>query len=49
MKNELTEYERSAVASIHEWKNPKIGWFGKAMEVVNWGRNSKCEKNVAKL
>jgi hypothetical protein len=36
MKNELTEYEKSAVASIHEWKNPQIGWFGKAMEIVNW-------------
>lgn len=36
MKDELTEYEKSAVASIHEWKNPQIGWFGKAMEVVNW-------------
>jgi len=36
MKNELAEYEKSAVASIHEWKNPQVGWFGKAMEVVNW-------------
>ena len=36
MKNELTEYEKLAVASIHEWKNPQIGWFGKAMEVINW-------------
>ena len=36
MKNELTEYERSAVSSIHEWKNPQINWLGKAMEVVNW-------------
>jgi hypothetical protein len=36
MKNELSEYEKLAVASIHQWKNPQIGWFGKAMEVVNW-------------
>lgn len=36
MKNELSEYERTAVFSIHEWKNPEIGWFGKAMEVINW-------------
>jgi len=36
MKNEISKYERSAVASIHEWKNPQIGWFGKAMKVVNW-------------
>lgn len=36
MKNELSEYERLAVASIHDWKDPKIGWFGKSMEVINW-------------
>ncbi len=36
MKNELTEYEKTAVISIHEWKNPQIGWFGKAMEIINW-------------
>jgi len=36
MNNELTAYERSAIASIHEWKNPQIGWFGKTMEVINW-------------
>ncbi len=36
MKNKLSEYERLAVKSIHEWKNPQIGWFGKTMEVINW-------------
>ena len=36
MKNKLSEYERLAVASIHEWKNPQIGWFGKTMKVINW-------------
>ena len=36
MKNELSEYERSAVTSIHDWKNPQIGWFGKTMETINW-------------
>lgn len=36
MKSELSEYERSAVTSIHEWKSPKIGWFGRTMERVNW-------------
>lgn len=35
-KGEMTEYERLAIASIHEWKSPQIGWFGKTMEVVNW-------------
>jgi hypothetical protein len=36
MKNELSVYERSAVTSIHDWKDPQIGWFGKTMEIVNW-------------
>lgn len=36
MKNEFSEYERLAVASIHVWKNPQISWFGKAMEDINW-------------
>ena len=36
MKNKLSEYERSAVASIHEWKSPQIGLSEKAMEIINW-------------
>ena len=36
MKNELTEYEKAALVSIHEWKNPQLRWFGKTMEVINW-------------
>ncbi|MCK5686601.1 EcsC family protein [bacterium] len=36
MKNELTKYEKEAIVGIHEWKNPQIGWFGKAMEIINW-------------
>ena len=36
MKNKPSKYERLAAASIHEWKNPQIGWFGKTMEVINW-------------
>lgn len=34
--NELTEYEKSAILSIHKWKNPQSGNFDKAMEIVNW-------------
>ena len=34
--HEMTEYERLALAGIREWKNPRIGWFGKTMEVINW-------------
>jgi hypothetical protein len=36
MGKELSIYETEAIASIHEWKNPETGWFGKAMEVINW-------------
>jgi hypothetical protein len=36
MENEISKYERSAIASIHEWKNPQIGWFGRTMKVINW-------------
>jgi len=36
MNNELTKYEKLAIQSIHEWKNPRVGWFGKAMEIFNW-------------
>ena len=33
---EMSEYEKLVLVNIHEWKNPKIGWFKKAMEVINW-------------
>ena len=35
MKNELSDYERSAVIGIHGWKHPRIGWLEKAMGVRN--------------
>ena len=28
-------YERNAIREIHAWKNPEIGWFGKAMTSIN--------------
>lgn len=31
-----SEYEERALAEIHAWKNPEIGWFGQAMKAVNW-------------
>jgi len=34
--NELTKYERNAIAEIRAWKNPKLGWFGHAMRAINW-------------
>jgi len=36
MKNEMSAYERSAFARIHEWKQPQIGRFDKAMTFINW-------------
>ncbi len=36
MKNGMSEFEKFALESIHEWKNPTIGWFGKTMEIINW-------------
>jgi hypothetical protein len=34
--NQLTKYERNAIAEIHAWKNPNLGWFGYAMSAINW-------------
>jgi hypothetical protein len=34
-KNVPSEYELRAIREIHEWKNPKLNWFDKAMEIVN--------------
>ncbi len=30
-------YEWQALREIHQWKNPKVGWFGKAMDRFNQG------------
>lgn len=32
----LSKYELASIKQIHEWKNPDVGWFGKAMENINW-------------
>lgn len=31
----ITAYEKKALNEIHDWKNPKVGWFGKALKVIN--------------
>lgn len=36
MKAELSKYEKRAIEEIHLWKNPKLSWFGKAMEAISW-------------
>jgi hypothetical protein len=34
-RRKLSAYERKALRAIHEWKNPKLGWFGKVLEYTN--------------
>lgn len=31
-----SDYEQKEIISIHQWKNPKLTWFDKAMEIANW-------------
>lgn len=31
----MTTYEKKALKEIHDWKNPKVGWIGKALQVIN--------------
>lgn len=42
--NELTTYERNAIAAIHAWKNPQLGWFGQAMKTINWPLDKAGDK-----
>lgn len=32
---EPSDYELRAIQEIHQWKNPKLNWYDKAMEVIN--------------
>ncbi len=36
IKNELSDYEKLAVTTIHEWKHPQTGKFGKTVDIINW-------------
>lgn len=36
MSKEISEYDRRAIAEIHEWKTPDLSWFGQAMRVIDW-------------
>ena len=31
-----SDYERAAFDQIHEWKNPRLGWFGQTMKRIGW-------------
>jgi hypothetical protein len=36
MRDEPSDYERAALASIYAWKHPNIGWLDRVMEVIHW-------------
>ena len=36
MNKQPSDYERRALEQIHEWKTPKLTWFGQTMQVINW-------------
>jgi hypothetical protein len=38
-----SSYDKLALAEIHEWKNPSLGWFGYAMRTVAWPFNKAGE------
>jgi len=38
-----SKYEKTAIIQIHEWKHPNLGWFGQAMELINWPLNKAGE------
>ncbi len=31
----IIEYDKRALQEIHEWKNPQLSWFDKALQIVN--------------
>ncbi len=36
MSEDISEYDRRAIAEIHEWKTPDLSWFGQAMRAIDW-------------
>ena len=36
MSERLSPYEKNALAEIHAWKEPELGWFDQPMKVINW-------------
>lgn len=36
MSQDISEYDRRAIAEIHEWKTPNLSWFGQAMRAIDW-------------
>ena len=36
MGEDVSEYDRRAIAEIHQWKTPELSWFGQAMRAVDW-------------
>ena len=36
MREDISEYDRRAIAEIHQWKTPELSWFGQAMRAIDW-------------
>lgn len=36
MNERVSPYENRALREIHAWKHPELGWFGQAMQIINW-------------
>ena len=36
MRDDISEYDRRAIAEIHQWKTPELSWFGQAMRAIDW-------------
>ena len=39
MEYQLSEYEKAALDSIHQWKNPQLDWWGRTMDIINYPLN----------
>jgi len=36
MREDTSDYDKRAIAEIHQWKTPELSWFGQAMRAVDW-------------
>jgi EcsC protein family len=47
-KRKPSVYESEAIRAIHNWKTPRIGWFGRTLKVIKWPL-SKAQEVASKL
>ena len=36
MREDTSDYDKRAIAEIHQWKTPELSWLGQAMRAVDW-------------